>query len=135
MCGCSHSTTPLSSVILFVRMGCAIQQDQRQELYIIFLIHNGTTIVSPIDWLEVIVSSKNLFGITANGQHPLPKDAGLVLELFMVQAIRVDWLSSLFSRPGGTRLTTSSYCGCRCVQALFLVGNIIFFSRMTPVRD
>lgn len=73
-------------------MGCAIQQDQRHELYIIILIHNGTTIVSPIDWREVIVSSKNLFGITANGQHPLPQDAGLVLELFMVQAIRGDWL-------------------------------------------
>lgn len=92
MCGCSHSTTPMSSVILLVSMGCAIQQHQGHELYIIFLIHNGTTIVSPIGWLEVIVSSKNLFGITANGQHPLPQDAGLVLELFMVQAIRGDWL-------------------------------------------
>lgn len=80
---------------------------QRHELYIIFSIHSDTTIVSPIDWLEGIVSSKNLFLITANGQHPLPQDAGLVLELFMVQAIRVDWLSSLFSRPSRKRLTTS----------------------------
>ncbi|GAT18664.1 carbonic anhydrase [Aspergillus luchuensis] len=69
--------------------------------------YGDTTIVSPIDWLEGIVSSKNLFLITANGQHPLPQDAGLVLELFMVQAIRVDWLSSLFSRPSRKRLTTS----------------------------
>ncbi|OJZ85391.1 hypothetical protein ASPFODRAFT_34305 [Aspergillus luchuensis CBS 106.47] len=107
MCGCSHSTMPVSSAILLVSMRCAIRQHQRHELYIIFSIHSDTTIVSPIDWLEGIVSSKNLFLIAANGQHPLPQDAGLVLELFMVQAMRAGWLSSLFSRPSRTRLTTS----------------------------